>query len=659
MQTSVRAPARIGATIEVSARDLFAADPHWRTAGRDGALHMAIRYRSKPIDCTVHGGDDGVLDAGDVVTFKVGQTNRHSPYLVYQVVHPRSGSGTLCKLESTAGVHTSANRETGVVLPRHPATRDEPPVDVFTWDRWRHADYLILAPGEWLGSLSELIAHRERTGHTVAALAVEDVYDRFSQGNPDPTALHQAISLFARRSRGRLRYVLLVGDVEAKYAPAVTGPTPVPTFYRKKVHYPGYVAEQEYPTDHPYGVVTNQAAGDQRQPAASIAVGRLPARDSAQVEMFARKVVAYERRDDEGGWQRKLVVYGGPANYGRLADGIIENIASYIMNDLIPYDYDVQVVFAKADSPYAYRFDKLGPQLVSDLNAGALFAAYFGHGLANAFDHVAYRNEYYQYGHADDLRHVKIGPGKPVFLSFSCNTGAYDRPKGKASLAEVLGLSPTGPIAIWSSSRSSHPYPNALYARAFVDVFLDGRPPTLGDGLIEIKRQLRDRRIVLAETLVGQDVQELKDEHEGLYNLLGDPALRLRYPEPLQVSVDPSAQTGGKIAVRVASRTPTDGHVTITLETERRAIRGKLVSPGRLAKMSVGRAFSAMAANHRKAIDKVVLRRKVALHNGVAEVVLEAPRTPGAYVVKALAATGQTAAGHAKVSVISTKVAAR
>ena len=65
---------------------------------------------------------------------------------------------------------------------------------------------------------------------------------------------------------------------------------------------------------------------------------------------FARKAIGYDTSRAEGAWRRRLEIIGGPANFGPVADYLIENTATRALDNDIPYDYDVRVAFLKVGS---------------------------------------------------------------------------------------------------------------------------------------------------------------------------------------------------------------------------------------------------------------------------------------------------------------------
>jgi hypothetical protein len=137
-----------------------------------------------------------------------------------------------------------------------------------------------------------------------------------------------------------------------------------------------------------------------------------------------------------------------------------------------------------------------------------------------------------------------------------------------------------------------------------------------------------------------------------MYNLFGDPATRLRYPDAVELVAPKTAAPGAPLAVGVYVHDIPSGQVTVTLETPRSKLRAGIVGPDQLAGMDDGAAFDAMIANNQRANDLVLARTQVALAAGKAAVELELPAEPGRYAIKALVdGGGKVAAGSTWVEV--------
>lgn len=536
--------------------------------------------------------------------------------------------------------------------------------DPASWERWRSADYLVVGPSALLAGLEPWLRLRESQGHVVAVVTSE-VVERRSSGRLDAESLRSVVALVREHAADRLRFVFLVGDAPAGDAPDATRCPCLPTFYKEKLVYTDTpldegglvepVPAERYPTDRPYAVL---APSGTSPGSARLAVGRLPAQTLGEVRAYSDRVVAYETGGG-GAWQRRLALVAGPARLGPVADQVLESAATQVLDELVSYDWDVDVTFASEGSPYAGRPDGLRDRFVGGLARGALVAAYVGHGSATGFDTVSFRGGWFELGTTFDAMRVRIAAGFPLFFSIACDTGAFDLPGGRRSLGEALVMNPAGPIAVVASSRLSHPYPNLLIGEAIVDAFLDGRAPTVGEGLVALEARAQARSIALAELLVRDDIAALRSEHEELYNLLGDPGVRLRYPAHATVTLSAARPRAGgllvpgeEVGVEVRSELPS-GAVTITVETPRSVLAGEPVGPAALAAMPRDEALRTMEANRALAERKVVWSGSSQLTAGVARLSLALPDKPGRYLIKALVAGARdVATGHAAIEVV-------
>ncbi|MBT9556894.1 MAG: hypothetical protein IV100_12740 [Myxococcales bacterium] len=496
-------------------------------------------------------------------------------------------------------------------------------------------DYLIIAPEAFRDELEPLLTFHRGLGRTPSVLTLDAITAMSPAATGSPASagvtsdqIRNAVEAVARDNP--LRFLLLVGDP----APRRDGAPALPAGVGRKVPYPGIVDDDTFPTDWTYSVESR---------AGRVAVGRFPVSTEAEVTAMVDKTLRYAQ-DAGGPWQRRLALFGGPANFNPFVDALIESETTRLLDEAIPYEFDVDFVFAKPSSAYAWRPDDLGGKIGRELSEGALFAAYFGHGMPTALDLVEFRDRYYSIGDAEQLANISIPNGKPIFFALACHTGAFDQKGGALSLAEGLFLNPNGPIAVVASSRTSHPYGNAVLGRAMVAELLIGRPATVGEAVLAVKRAMGRHRMFVGEVLVPGDVRTLFEEHAALYNLLGDPGLPIRYPGGLRVETEGPTRVGLPIRIRVEHA----GKTTITLETRRKEIRGALEPVP--ATGAVEDAFAAMARNHDVAIDKVVHRVDADLRSGE---VVSMPPAPGAgsYVVKVFAHGPHSAAGSVLVEV--------
>lgn len=531
-------------------------------------------------------------------------------------------------------------------------------------------DYLVVTPGAFRDALEPLIAHRRAQGYRPHVIVVEEAQEAHHGTVDDPAAIHGAIRRVYDDGQGALRYLLIVGDVPRSDEPPSDR---VATYYLDKLSYDAQDSyhrerhvyhrsllrvdedERAYPSDYPYAVMRAHPGVDAD---ADLRVGRVPARTTEEVAGFVDKLIRYETRKVEGTWPRRIVVRGGPARFGAAIDRLIEQTALDMLDQDVPYRYDVDVVFAKEGSEYSYRFDKLGQKLVDDANRGAFLMAYVGHSSPAYFDTTDFRGMPYPIGSRHDFERMQIDQGAPIFLSLSCDVGAFDMSSGRRSIAEEAVLNPGGPIAAFASSRVSHPYPNLLYGEAFLEHFLVEQPTTLGDGIDTVKRALLTRSNLLGEMLSTVDTRSLKREHLGLYNLFGDPATRLRYPKALELTLaDEQVAPGAQIGVTLGRSAVHRGKALVTLETTRSTIQRPLVAQADIDAMPHDEALAAIADNHQRAVNKRIVENVYEIADAGARFSITAPDAPGRFVLKVFAnGTGPDGAqeiawGHAFIEV--------
>lgn len=539
-------------------------------------------------------------------------------------------------------------------------------------------DYIAVGPRVLLSAVEPLLAHREKRGLRVARLALEDIVPA-TENQEDATApILAAIRKIASNSGSRLRFVLLVGD-----APGYNEFDPeralLPTFYRQKIQYwdddpfvrdrlRNYnarryrtyrIAGTEYATDLPYTEAHIDAPGQPSLAAKnhpkSLAVGRIPARTPEEAAGFARKVVQYETAKSEGTWRRSMTIFTSPANFGALADFMIETTVTRSLDEKVPYDWDVDLIFPKIGSAFAYPFPDLQEKLISRLDAGALIAGYVGHGAPTHFDDVHHNYNYYQLGSTWDLERLRIGDGKPFFLALTCSNGFFDLRERMQSVAEVLVLNPGGAIAVFASSRVSHPYPNALYGDAIVQTFVSERAPSIGEGIVTAKKRMLEGELPLAPLLFQSNPAELAEEHLGLYNLFGDPATVLQYPSSAKITLDEPQGTllpGSTVNFTVEANDVPSGKASLTVETKRSVIRTAVPSAFALQRMPEAEMWETMRRTYNAATDKVVSRDEQPVSNGKAVFQVKLPEIEGDYAIKVfVTGGGETSNGFVKVKV--------
>jgi hypothetical protein len=424
----------------------------------------------------------------------------------------------------------------------------------------RPADVAVVCPPAFRAEMTPWVAHRQQQGHEIAWI--------------DPHAPDIAIRdrLLELHKSGSLKHVLLVGDVlPGRQTNFARGDTTVPThFVRAKVNV-HWGSEPEIATDLPYADLDGDQLPD-------VAVGRWPADSALDVRRLVEKSLAYEANADYGPWRRRINFIAGLGGFGALADAALEAAAKKLITDSIPAGYSTSMTYGSWRSPYCPDPRAFRVTTLDRLNEGCLFWVYIGHGQRRQVDWVRVPGGAFPILADRDVAHLRCAGGPPIACFLACYAGAFD--SAEDCLAEQMLLAPDGPAAVFAGSRVTMPYAMSVMGLAILQTCFGEAegPATLGTAILEAKRRMmvdegqganRQALDALARLIspAPADLVAERAEHLALFNLLGDPLLRLALPGEAHVSADMIRTPKNVVSVHGSS--PIDGLATVELVVRR------------------------------------------------------------------------------------------
>ena len=419
-------------------------------------------------------------------------------------------------------------------------------------------DTVVVCPLPFLRVLDPWIAHRERQGHRLALVS----------NLLSPAEIRDAIRAAAKP--GRLRYVLLIGDAEpaADQDPEIRARC-TPTYLAKAKVNIRWGSAPEIATDSWYADLDDDQVPD-------VAIGRIPADTPEELALMVAKILRYEAPSGHGEWQRQIHVVAGVGGFGTLTDSVLELATKKFLTEGIPAAYRTSMTYGSWQSPYCPDPRLFHAVTVERLNEGGLLWVYIGHGQIGNLAAIHVPGGAFPILNANEAKRLQCPQGFPVAVLLACYAGAFDQPDD--CLAEELLKSPGGPAAVLCGSRVTMPYAMAVMSEALLEECFRQRRPTLGEVLLQAKRRMAtvdstsDNRQLLdalaaAFSPSADQLQEERLEHILLFNLLGDPLLRLAYPQDIEV------QTAGEItageSLSIVGRCPLAGSGVIELVCRR------------------------------------------------------------------------------------------
>ncbi|NLS90985.1 MAG: hypothetical protein GXX96_02205 [Planctomycetaceae bacterium] len=421
------------------------------------------------------------------------------------------------------------------------------------------SDTVVVCPEVFRSAMTPWVTHRESQGRRIAFVS--------NQGTTDDirAAIRQAADT------DDLRAVLLVGDAEVGVdQDSAVRARCVPVEWARSKVTVKLGSEPHISTD-------DWCADLDRDGTPEVAVGRLTPDSPEQLAVMVRKIIAYEQSRDYGPWRRRLQFVAGVGDFGALADRVIEGTARTFLTQSIAPAYEVSMIYGSWRSPYFPDPRRFRETTLESLNSGCQFWIYMGHGYHLQLADVVTPSGEFPLFSVVDVARLTCRQGLPIALFLSCYAGAFDAYDD--CLAEEMLHCEGGPVAVIAASRVAMPYAMTVMALDLAGQALDGPAETLGEAMLAAKRHLladgeacgplREKLDTVAGLIspFPDMLAEERREHTLLFNLLGDPLLRLRRPKSVQLAVAETVAPGETF--NVVGSSDVDGRATVELVVSR------------------------------------------------------------------------------------------
>jgi hypothetical protein len=331
-------------------------------------------------------------------------------------------------------------------------------------------------------------------------------------------------------------FLLLVGDDEP-------GQEKSPWFLpakRMKLYRWRNVQAREFASDAAWGDLDGDGVPD-------IPVGRIPARSSAQVELVVRKILSFESQPPRAA-DLQLTVWLGSPEYGAAINAMASGLGVTMIPTKGPPWLRPWFVSGNPSDPFCGWPPDQPARFTRQMQQGGVLSVLMGHASADAFYSMQFADKPIFYSADNAAGELGKGPPVPPMVFFSCESGDFTRP-GPCQTKSLLFL-PGGPVATIGATTESHPLTN-YFSGACLLKSLGGEEKRLGAIWFRAQRQASQTRDFLMEMILRDaegslekhiDVEKLRRDQMLMYALLGDPATRLRLPEPLQATVERTAK---------------------------------------------------------------------------------------------------------------------
>ena len=422
-------------------------------------------------------------------------------------------------------------------------------------------DLLIVTVKNWREQAERLADFRRKNdGLEVAVVNIDEVYNEFSSGSPDPTAIRDFGRFLWLQNPQKFKYLLLFADATfdyknlIQYADINTHLT-IPTYESRESLHP----VRSFSSDDYFGFFKENkgdwAENNDGNDTIEIGIGRLPVKTIEEAKNVVDKLIYYARNQrTSGSWRRKIsfVADDGDANIHQedandIAEILAKNSKDLIVNKIY---LDAFPLIATANGSAA---PTANTAINKSINEGTLIINYSGHGGTDGWteEKIVTREQIQNWRNLNNM---------PIFLTATCSFGRFDDP-GNVSGAEIAMLSPKGAaIGLLTTTRPVYSNTNFLLNNAFYEAFSSksNNLKRMGDIFKSTKNNS------LSGYIKGKI--HYSDVFNRNFSLLGDPSMKLAYPKDKVNLTKINGQKPESQVLKALSKITLEGEI-VNLET--------------------------------------------------------------------------------------------
>ncbi|MCM1169129.1 MAG: type IX secretion system sortase PorU [Bacteroides sp.] len=404
----------------------------------------------------------------------------------------------------------------------------------------QNIDYVVVTHPLFLEQAREVARlHRERDGYTTCVATTEQVYNEFSSGSKDPSAIRMFLRHLYIRSDSTHKplYLLLFGAASYDYKNIMGSRTDfVPTMQTTSKS-----AEQNDPLEDAFGYLADGAGmnpnGISSIGRLQVAIGRLPVHTEQEANDVLEKIDIYSNphylsdptqpdlSGNFGNWRNEIVFVTDDDFEQSMENEIIQgnyiqkNLPSLHVNKLYSDNYE------RLSSSTTARIPALENAIKSFVEDGCLFLGYLGHSGWDAWsDEKIITNTL--------IDNWKKSFTYPVIFASSCTFAYFDQIEKLSGAERSVLKAHAGAIATIASTRQANTGDIEDIQKRFAETFIsrtNGKINTIGEAFLYAKTTSTDRALYK-------------------FVLLGDPGLKAALPknevQTLHVNGKPADASG-------------------------------------------------------------------------------------------------------------------
>ena len=388
---------------------------------------------------------------------------------------------------------------------------------------FQDVDYIIVAPNNMLSHAEKLAQiNRNQYGLNAKAIGLNEIYNEFSSGNQDIGAIRNMVKYVydnASSTENRIKYLCLFGDGSFDYKDRIPNNTNVvPSWYS----YNSFSLATSFVSDDFYGMMDDSEGAMNTSDLLDIAVGRILADTPQRAKEMVDKIESYYIKEAYGSWRNNFVVISDD-NDSKLLGELQETTND--IGDLVSQEKPFMNVtkihtdaFQQESSAGGDRYPDVTNEIVNAIDNGALVVNYFGHGGEEglAEERILLKPDITEFRNVCKLN---------CFVTVTCEFTRFDNPYRETAGEFTFWNKDTGAVGLITTTRQvfvnfgitfNEELGQYLFSYNDNDTYEDYEYPSMAEAL----------RLAKNDPLISGNSQK------SLVFFIGDPAMKLAFPEP-------------------------------------------------------------------------------------------------------------------------------
>ncbi|MEJ7767197.1 MAG: type IX secretion system sortase PorU [Chitinophagaceae bacterium] len=359
--------------------------------------------------------------------------------------------------------------------------------------------------------------HRQHDQMKVSVFTTAQIFNEFSSGSPDPTAIRNFVKMYydkAGQDTSRSpRYLLLFGDASYDYKNRLKNNSNLVPAYISNLSLDPLAT---FTSDDYFGFLDDDEdiSALHAKNSLDIGIGRVPAKTAAEAAAYVDKVISYHAKESLGAWRNRLTfIADDEDNNLHFHDAEVITGTAKATNPVFIEDKLYLDAFVQESNASGSRYPAVNQAINGNINNGTLIWNYSGHGGYSRLAEEVVLDK-------DIIQSWNNSFKLPLFITATCDFAPYDNPAINSLGEDILLKQQTGAIALMTTTRLVFAYSNRVMNRNYLHTALkrkaDGSYMSLGAAVKTAKNTTFQSQ--------GDNINNLK------FTLLGDPALTLNFP---------------------------------------------------------------------------------------------------------------------------------